>query len=52
VKVRSGFELAVIVVVAVVALRALVCFLTSAFAYLAALFVMGVIWRLMWHYTR
>lgn len=49
---RSVVQIAVLSVAALVVLRALACLLTSAMPELVAVFVMAVLGRLVWFYTR
>ncbi len=49
---RSVAELGVVVVAVVVAARALACLLANSMPELVALFVMVVVGRLVWFYTR
>lgn len=49
---RSVVEVAAGILAVVAALRALACLLTSSMPELAAVFVMVVVGRLVWFYTR
>jgi hypothetical protein len=49
---RSVVQIAVVAAVALVVLRALACLLMTAMPELVAVFVMVVVARLVWFYTR
>lgn len=49
---RSAVEIAAVIAAAAVAARALACLLASSMPELVAVFVMVVVGRLVWFYTR